>query len=450
MKERRTGAGEPILDVLIMGGGQSGLVLAFGLMRERVQNILVVDQNKRGYAGPWKTFARMITLRTPNHLTGVDLGIPHLTFQTWYESQHGIGSWEALDLIPKEMWANYLNWYREFLGIPVACSTRAGAVQWDPDESCFQVPLSGPDGDKFVYARRVVLATGIDGSGVWKVPNMVSASLADSRYSHTRDEIDFDALKGKRIAVLGAGASAFDNASVALESGAASVDLFFRRKRLPNVNAYRWAENVGYLRHHADLSDEKRWQFIRQIIRMGQLPPTDTFRRATEYSNFKMHPGSGWKSVTDTDTGVMIETTKGHFEVDFVICGTGFRTDLSQRVELGHCHQDISLWADRFTPDDGDSNEDLLRHPYLGPGFEFVPKDPEIHPWISNIYNYTFGCLLSLGFGGASISGMKYSIPRIVGALTGSFYREDADEHFQSLAGFSAEEFSVDDMGGDE
>jgi FAD-dependent urate hydroxylase len=33
--------------------------------------------------------------------------------------------------------------------------------------------------------------------------------------------------------------------------------------------------------------------------------------------------------------------------------------------------------------------------------------------------------LLSLGFGGASISGMKYSIPRLVGGITGSFFVEE-------------------------
>jgi cation diffusion facilitator CzcD-associated flavoprotein CzcO len=277
---------------------------------------------------------------------------------------------------------------------------------------------------------------------------MVSSSLEKSRYSHTRDEIDFTALKGKRVAVLGAGASAFDNASVALESGAQSVDLFFRRKRLPNVNAYRWAENVGYLRHHGDLSDAKRWRFVSQIIRMGQLPPTDTFRRATRNPNFQMHAGSCWESVRETEQGIVIETTNERFEVDFLICGTGFRTDLSQRPELKGCHEQIALWGDRFTPAPEDGNEDLLRHPYLGPGFEFVPKEPERAPWISYLYNYTFGCLLSLGFGGASISGMKYSIPRIVGAITRSFYQEDADAHFDSLVEFSSEEFSMDDMGG--
>ena len=51
--------------MLIVGAGQSGLVTAFGLMRERVRNILVIDRAPEGKEGPWVTFARMPTLRSP-------------------------------------------------------------------------------------------------------------------------------------------------------------------------------------------------------------------------------------------------------------------------------------------------------------------------------------------------------------------------------------------------
>ncbi|GAA3324776.1 hypothetical protein GCM10020331_053990 [Ectobacillus funiculus] len=69
-----------VYDVVIVGGGQSGLGTAFGLLRERISNILIIDENREGYEGPWVTYARMVTLRTPKHLTSVDLGIPSLTF----------------------------------------------------------------------------------------------------------------------------------------------------------------------------------------------------------------------------------------------------------------------------------------------------------------------------------------------------------------------------------
>ena len=55
--------GKPALDVLIVGAGQSGLSTAFGLMRERVRNILLVDRAPEGREGPWVTYARMPNLR---------------------------------------------------------------------------------------------------------------------------------------------------------------------------------------------------------------------------------------------------------------------------------------------------------------------------------------------------------------------------------------------------
>ena len=170
---RRTNAGAPIYDVIIVGGGQGGLAAAFGLARERVTNVLVIDQNPLDCAGPWLNFARMRTLRTPKYVTGPDLGVPSLTPRAWYEAQHGPGSWEALGFIPKETWAAYLAWYRRTLGIPVRPDTRVGALRWSEAERAWEVPCRDAKaataedgaGAEILYARRVVLATGIEGSG---------------------------------------------------------------------------------------------------------------------------------------------------------------------------------------------------------------------------------------------------------------------------------------------
>jgi len=441
LEPRAAVSGEPVFDVVIVGGGQSGLTAAFGLLRERVSNLLVLDQNPLDRAGPWLNFARMRTLRTPKYLTGPDLGIPSLTPRAWYEAQFGDGSWEALGLIPKELWASYLAWYRETLRIPVQPDTRVGALRYDATLRQFLVPCQTAEGERTLRARRVVLATGIDGSGQWRVPKSISEALPRHLYAHTRDEIDFEALRGKRIAVLGAGASGFDNASTALELGAREVQLFFRRPKLVNVNPYRWAEFVGFLKHHADLPDPEKWRFILQILRMGQLPPKDTLARAQAQPGFQLHAGSGWKSLRAQDNRVLIETEAARFEVDFVIVATGAVTDLSARPELAHFESHIARWADRYTPPAEDSHEDLLRHPYLGPGFEFTERRPGQAPYLAHLYNYTFGGLLSMGFGGASISGLKYSAPRLVAGITRSLFLEDSAAHFDSLCRFAEPEF---------
>jgi cation diffusion facilitator CzcD-associated flavoprotein CzcO len=438
---RMTERGDTIHDAVIVGAGQGGLVSAFALMRERLRNILVVDENPLDRAGPWLNFARMRTLRTPRYLTGPDLGIPNLTPRTWYEAQHGLGSWETLEYIPKETWADYLGWYRRTLQIPVECETRVGALTFDAHERVWEVPCTCANVESTIYARRVVLATGIEGSGQWHVPVEIERALPPRLYAHTSQSIDFAALKGRRVAVLGAGASAFDNGATALEYGAREVRVFFRRKNLVQVNAYRWAEFVGFLANFADLADADKWRFILQILRMGQLPPADTYRRATLHAGFHMHAGSVSQVRQARGDTVVITTEAGTFEADFVIVATGFVTDLRLRPELEHIEQHIARWADRYTPPESERQEDLLRHPYLGSHFEFTEREPGRAPYLKYLYNYTFGCLLSLGFGGASISGMKYSIPRLVSGITGSLFVEDREEHFQSLCRFAEREF---------
>lgn len=438
LRARRTAAGAPILDVLIVGAGQGGLATAFGLMRERVTNLLVVDQNPLDRAGPWLNFARMRTLRTPKHVTGPDLGIPSLTPRAWYEAQHGSGSWEALGLIPKEDWAAYLAWYRRTLGIPVRADTKVGTLRWSAADAAWAVPC----GADTLYARRVVLATGIEGSGQWEIPALIRDALPPRLYAHTRADIDFGALAGKRVAVLGAGASAFDNAATALERGARSVHLCFRRKALVNVNAYRWAEYVGFLKHFGDLPDPDKWRFIREIVRMGQLPPADTHARACLHGGFHLHPGCAWRSLEVEDDVVTIHTRAGErHQVDFVIVGTGFVTDLALRPELAEVEPHLARWADRYQPPAGEEHADLSRHPYLGPSFEFTERVPGQAPHVRTLFNYTFGGLLSLGFGGASISGMKYSQQRLVGGITSSLFLEDREAHLQSLRDFAETEF---------
>ena len=111
--------GKPALDVLIVGAGQSGLAIAFALMRAQVDNILVIDKAEYGREGPWLTYARMRTLRSPKDYTGPDLDVPSLTYQAWHEARFGAESWNALELIPRELWAEYLLWMRETTAIPV-------------------------------------------------------------------------------------------------------------------------------------------------------------------------------------------------------------------------------------------------------------------------------------------------------------------------------------------
>jgi cation diffusion facilitator CzcD-associated flavoprotein CzcO len=77
------------------------------------------------------------------------------------------------------------------------------------------------------------------------VPSVVADSLPRHVFAHTCQDIDFASLRGKRVAILGGGASAFDNAQYALEAGVGEVHVFVRRAELPRVNPIRKMEQAG-------------------------------------------------------------------------------------------------------------------------------------------------------------------------------------------------------------
>ena len=256
--------GRPALDVLIVGGGQSGLATAFALRRSQVANSLVLDKAARGREGPWLTYARMPTLRSPKDYTGPDLDIPSLTYQSWHEARFGEASWRELDLIRREDWADYLLWYRGVLDLPV----RNGCEVFDiapAENNLLEVTVRSAQGEEILHARKIVLATGQEGMGDWSIPEPLN-HLPVSVCVNSGASIDFDALSGKRVTVVGAGASAFDNAAMALEAGAASVHLLCRRSEIQLVQPYRWLTFRGFLRHFSDLDDVWRWRFMRAIL----------------------------------------------------------------------------------------------------------------------------------------------------------------------------------------
>ena len=120
--------------------------------------------------------------------------------------------------------------------------------------------------------------------------------LARGRVFHSADAIDFEALRGKRVGVLGAGASAFDNAACALEAGA-TVDLFARRAFLPQVNKSKWTSFAGFFRGFASLDDAQRWRFYTYIFDEQVPPPWETVRRCDAFENFELRLQHGPQAI---------------------------------------------------------------------------------------------------------------------------------------------------------
>ena len=147
------------VDVAIIGGGQSGLAVAFALQRAGIRNLAVFDQAPAGREGIWREVARMRNLRSSTLLPGPEQGSAELTFRAWYEAAFGEPAYRELLRCPREIWADYVDWFRETVGIKVEHGSHLTDIA--PAEAGLRLSLQTSSGSLAVIARKLVLATGL-------------------------------------------------------------------------------------------------------------------------------------------------------------------------------------------------------------------------------------------------------------------------------------------------
>lgn len=243
--------------------------------------------------------------------------------------------------------------------------------------------------------------------------------------------------------MLGAGASAFDNAATALEAGAAQVRLYCRRPELQRVQPYKAISSAGFLRHFGTLDDAIKWRFMRHLLSIREALPAETWNRVTRHANFHLHTGSPWQRARVVDDAIEITTPKGTHVADFAISGTGFDMDVTARAEIVEAIPHIATWADRYTPPSGQEDARMGRYPYLGPGFELVEKAPGTAPWLKDIHVFDFGTMMSFGPSGSSINGMKFAAPRLAFAITRDLFTQDIEHHYATMMAYDTPEFPL-------
>ena len=426
-------------DVLIVGAGHCGLAAAFGLKRAGVANLRIVSQDAAGEEGPWRTFARMPTLRSPKHAPGPELGIANLAYESWHVARYSQAAYDALDLIRTEDWAAYIDWFKTVIGVDVAQGRRMVDIAGD----AAAITARFADGGA-IRARQVVLATGMDalGAPAWPAPfDGLPESVCHTCYG----PIDFARLGGKAVAVIGAAATGFDNAAAALEAGAKQVDLYCRLPALRTVNRMKGVAAYGAVAHWADFDDATRWRFAHLGSSQTAAPIAPTLERACIWPNFRILLGAEIEAAEPIDGDVTIRANGVARRYGAVLIGTGYRIDATARPELDQVVAAMARWRDRYTPPAELAAAALGEYPYLDDGFAFTSKTPGAADWLSRLRLFAGPAVVSMGRIVGESGNLKYGVPRLVRAVTAALAEEDSAALFEIAAGYDVAEITAAD-----
>jgi cation diffusion facilitator CzcD-associated flavoprotein CzcO len=431
-------AGTEVVDVVVIGAGMAGLAAGFALIRRGIRNIRILDRAPAGREGPWVTFARMQTLRSPKELIGPASGVPSLTFRAWFTARFGEAAWAELFRIERPMWMDYLRWYRRVLALPVENDVAVTAIL--PDAGLLRLDIES--GEK-ILARKVVLATGRAGLGRAAIPAF-AAHLPPAHCAHSSDPIDFDRLRGRRVVVIGVGASAVDNAAEALEHGAAEVRLLIRRARMPTINKLMGVGSPGFTAGFPILSDAWRWRFMHFAGDQATPAPRNSTLRVSRHRNASFHFGCAIRAMAMRDGQVEIDTTRRRFAADFVILGTGFTVEPEVIPELAHFAPHLAIWADRYTPPPDLADRELASFPYLAGDFAFTARHGAV-PGLSDLHCFNHAASLSLGKIAGDIPKISDGAALLAESIAASFFARDVDRHFQQAVDYAKPELLGDE-----
>ena len=411
-------------NVVVVGAGQSGLAIAFGLRRAGIGAVSLVEAAPRGGEGIWRGPARMSVLRTPKVPPGPELGLPSLSFQAWYEAAYGEEAYAALPAVPREIWADYVDWFRTASGVEVRNSVTLERVE--PQEGHLRLHFAA-DGKSFSETtRKLVLATGIAGSGGPFIPEAVRG-LPAGLYAHTH-AFDPAALAGRTVAILGSAASAFDAAGALLEAGAAAVHLFTRGEDLARGSAMKPFGFFGAWEHFHALPDADRWAVMAHFRRRASFPPVAAVKRATAHANFRIHLDAGWRGAEPQGSGVRITLHTGAtLDADFIVLGTGYLTDARLFPPFADFAPAIARWSDRVAVDEADAA--LAAAPYLGPAFQLVEAAAGAAPFLADIHFLGFSAQTSTGRPVGDIASLRHNVPRAVAAIGRDLFVADRAKH---------------------
>jgi cation diffusion facilitator CzcD-associated flavoprotein CzcO len=179
-------------DVLVVGGGHSGVMVAAQLVEMGVDT-LVVDRHPR-VGDNWRRRYDFLALHTKTDV----VHFPFMPFPDTFP-----------EYLPKDKLANWFEHYIEALNIPYWASTEFISGRYDYDTERWDVTLRVGDSEKCLRPRHIVEATGAD-AGAPNRPNLPGLDSFIGPVLHTSEFRTGKDFADKRVLVVGVGTSAHD------------------------------------------------------------------------------------------------------------------------------------------------------------------------------------------------------------------------------------------------
>jgi hypothetical protein len=323
-------------EVLIIGAGPYGLSISAHLRARGIDHLIA--------GRPMDTWlnhspAGMYLRSEPD---GLDLSCPEpgYFFEDYCRSEHIYGIGRGIP-IPIERFLDYSAWYIKHM-VPDVSDVTVTNIKVVNGE--FHVAFADADA---LVAKNVVIATGV--LPYRRMPAELSGFPAEL-VSHTADHHRFDQFRGRRVAVVGGGSSAFETAAL-LHEGGCDVQLVVRGPRTPF-----WDTRPEPLTPLGRLVSNRLCENWRCPVwnspTLFRLLPQNT--RAERARIVAGPPGAWW--LKDRVVGVinMLDKTsvrraeasgsgvrlildgpaKSSIDVDHVIAGIGFHIDIARLTYL--------------------------------------------------------------------------------------------------------------------
>lgn len=324
-------------DVVIIGAGPYGLSLAANLRAQRIDFRIFGDSMRF-----WRDMPIGVNLKSLAFATSISVPVKGHSFPEWCR-RNGLEDFEPCTM------QSFAAYGLEIQGRFVPELEQFPVARVERTDAGFETMLVSGE---VIRSRRVVVCTGL--SGLEHVPEVLKG-LGREQMRHTAFISDYSEFRNKRVAIIGAGASAIEAGALVQEAGGTSEivvrgpEVVFHDRtplvrswlaRLRDPISALGASRKGWMLQHFPLvahylPEERRIRLLRGYL--GPASPWWIKDRVVGKVSINLEREVVGTRVTGDGVLLAIRDAQNvvkEIEVDYVIAGTGYKAEISRLAFL--------------------------------------------------------------------------------------------------------------------